>query len=606
MTRWWTALVIPQPGHHSPVAAWKGQGTKAPPSRVVQAHVGAPCQRDPCHDPRPHCCASAGCWTHRRRRRPRNPNAVPAGAALGHGRAHSADRRWGSGCAPPTGCQPGPVLQVRGVSVEVGGRLVVEGAAFTVRAGDKVGLVGRNGAGKTSLLQVLGGAGAADRRAPSTAAARSATCPRTRAWPACPTASPPCATSSAAAASTRRPCGWRSCACAWRRTRARRNVARYARAEERYGTTAATRPKPRPARWPPASASAPTGSTCRVSVLSGGERRRVELARILFAGSDVLLLDEPTNHLDADAKAWLLGFLRGYRGALLVISHDLELLDEAITRVLHLDRAGEEATGHLVEYKGTYSQYLAARGQDEVRLAKLASGSRPRSTGCRPWPTGSGPRPRRPRMAKSLDKRIERLQDAMVDAPKGQRALRLHFPEPPHCGRVVLEVDGLAKSLRRPDGVRRRRLRRRPGRAPARAGPQRRGQDQPAAHPRRPVRGRRRRGRASATTSSPATTPRSTRASTRAASLLDHMREQAHALPESTPAGPARHVRPHAATRPSRTRARCRAARRPSWRWPSSSPAGTTCCCSTSRPTTSTRRAGRPSPTRWPAGRERW
>ncbi len=62
-------------------------------------------------------------------------------------------------------------------------------------------------------------------------------------------------------------------------------------------------------------------------MLSGGERRRVELASILYAGSDVLLLDEPTNHLDVDAKEWLLGFMRNYAGALVVISHDLDLLD---------------------------------------------------------------------------------------------------------------------------------------------------------------------------------------------------------------------------------------------------------------------------------------
>src|SRR5947199_342492 len=102
-------------------------------------------------------------------------------------------------------------------------------------------------------------------------------------------------------------------------------------------------------------------------VLSGGERRRVELARILFAGSDLLLLDEPTNHLDNDAKAWLMKFLASYRGALMVVSHDIMLLDRSITRVLHLDE------GALVEYKGTYSQYREARRQDEVRLAKLAA-----------------------------------------------------------------------------------------------------------------------------------------------------------------------------------------------------------------------------------------
>ncbi len=119
--------------------------------------------------------------------------------------------------------------------------------------------------------------------------------------------------------------------------------------------------------------SKPTASIFPLAVLSGGERRRIELARILFQGSDVLLLDEPTNHLDIDARSWLMKFLRTYRGALLVISHDLELLDEAITRVLHLDRPNEDSPGHLVEYKGTYSQYRAARAKDEVRLAKIAA-----------------------------------------------------------------------------------------------------------------------------------------------------------------------------------------------------------------------------------------
>ena len=69
-----------------------------------------------------------------------------------------------------------------------------------------------------------------------------------------------------------------------------------------------------------------------LTALSGGERRRTELARILFAGSDLLMLDEPTNHLDIDAKEWLLEFLRTYRGSLLVVSHDLQLLDNSITR----------------------------------------------------------------------------------------------------------------------------------------------------------------------------------------------------------------------------------------------------------------------------------
>jgi len=98
-------------------------------------------------------------------------------------------------------------------------------------------------------------------------------------------------------------------------------------------------------------------------VLSGGERRRLELARILFAGSDVLLLDEPTNHLDSDAKAWLVSFLRSYRGALLVVSHDIKLLDESITRVLHLDEAYWSSTRDLHPVHRRQDQGRGAPGQ---------------------------------------------------------------------------------------------------------------------------------------------------------------------------------------------------------------------------------------------------
>ncbi len=122
------------------------------------------------------------------------------------------------------------------------------------------------------------------------------------------------------------------------------------------------RPTARCAGWPDGLGLADNRLELPVSALSGGERRRVELARILFAGSDVLLLDEPTNHLDIDAKEWLLDFMRGYSGALIVISHDLELLDEAITRIIHLERPDDLGAGSLTEYKGTYSQYLKSAG----------------------------------------------------------------------------------------------------------------------------------------------------------------------------------------------------------------------------------------------------
>jgi ATPase subunit of ABC transporter with duplicated ATPase domains len=177
-----------------------------------------------------------------------------------------------------------------------------------------------------------------------------------------------------------------------------------------------------------------------VDELSGGQRQRAWIAMSLAQQTDVLLLDEPTNHLDSDAKTWLLGFLRSYRGALLVVSHDLALLDEAITRILHLDE------DRLVEYRGTYSAYRAARARDEERQAKQAAADAAEITRLSTLADRMrGQTARRARQAKSLDTRVARLRATATTGPTRERALRLRLPPPPHSGRVALEVEGLAK-----------------------------------------------------------------------------------------------------------------------------------------------------------------
>ncbi|HEY5075988.1 MAG TPA: ABC-F family ATP-binding cassette domain-containing protein, partial [Acidimicrobiia bacterium] len=179
-----------------------------------------------------------------------------------------------------------------------------------------------------------------------------------------------------------------------------------------------------------------------ISALSGGERRRAELARILFAGADLMLLDEPTNHLDVDAKAWLMSFLRTFRGALLVISHDLALLDQAITRILHLDE------GELIECRGTYSQYLVARKADEERRVKIASRQESEIRRLRTLADSMRHQTeKRARTAKTLDRRVDKLNANRIQVGKTGRTMRVKLPEPPHAGRVALEVVDLAKAF---------------------------------------------------------------------------------------------------------------------------------------------------------------
>ncbi|MET0728015.1 MAG: ATP-binding cassette domain-containing protein, partial [Acidimicrobiales bacterium] len=141
---------------------------------------------------------------------------------------------------------------------------------------------------------------------------------------------------------------------------------------------------------------------------------------------------------------WLLGFMRAYRGALLVISHDLDLLDEAITRVLHLDRYDDASLGTMEEYKGTYSQYLAAREKDEIRLAKMAQRQAKEIDRLQTVVDRFGAKASKATMAHSIEKRISRLEAGAVEVSKGNRSVHVRFPAPPASGRVTMEGEGLA------------------------------------------------------------------------------------------------------------------------------------------------------------------
>ena len=337
------------------------------------------------------------------------------------------------------------MLQVQALSVEVGGRQIIVGASFTVMPRDKVGLVGRNGAGKTTLFRVLGGA----------LEATGGKILRKGGFGYLPQDPRIAGVLDGRTAITHVLSGrgideelirLEKLRITMEEDASERNVARYSRAEDEFATAGGYGAESE-ARSMAAGLGLPGDRLeLPIGVLSGGERRRVELARILFAGSDILLLDEPTNHLDIDAKMWLLQFLRAYRGALLVISHDIDLLDEAITRVLHLDRPAEEAVGELVEYKGTYSQYRISRVRDEERLAKKAVVQAKEIARIQTVVDRFGAKASKAAMAHSKEKHIIRLEAQRVYIHKSDRTLRVKFPDPPPSGTTVITAHGLSKA----------------------------------------------------------------------------------------------------------------------------------------------------------------
>ncbi|HKC20081.1 MAG TPA: ATP-binding cassette domain-containing protein, partial [Candidatus Dormibacteraeota bacterium] len=330
------------------------------------------------------------------------------------------------------------MLQVRGLAIDVVARRVLSDANFTVAAGDKVGLVGRNGVGKTSLLKVLAGesdaaAGVALRRGTLGYVPQN---PRPR--------SEASATALSHILSGRdldkAAAGLAELHRQLEHDHSAATIEKYSEAEERYRHLGGYSGESDARRIAAGLGLRLDRVDLPLSVLSGGERRRVELARVLFADPDLLLLDEPTNHLDSDAKSWLMDFLRDYRGAVIVVSHDLNLLDASITRVLHLD------AGRLIEYRGTYSQYQAARRAEEKRLTSLAQ--RQEAEIKRLTLLAEVMRrqtAKRAKQAHAIFSRVDRMKKERVTAPKRERKLKISFPDPPHSGRIALHVNGLAK-----------------------------------------------------------------------------------------------------------------------------------------------------------------
>lgn len=173
----------------------------------------------------------------------------------------------------------------------------------------------------------------------------------------------------------------------------------------------------------------------KVATLSGGERRRVALCRLLLEQPDMLLLDEPTNHLDAESVAWLERFLHDYSGTVVAITHDRYFLDNVAGWILELDR------GHGIPWEGNYSSWLQ---QKEARLAQEQSGERARQKSMEKeleW-VRTNPKGRQAK-SKARMARFEELQQS--DYQKRNETSELFIPPGPRLGDKVIEVSGLTK-----------------------------------------------------------------------------------------------------------------------------------------------------------------
>jgi len=313
------------------------------------------------------------------------------------------------------------VIVVKGLSVEAGIRRLVDEATFALHPGDKVGLVGANGAGKSTLVRTLAG----QLEPLEGIVARSGSIGYLSQEAALPELDRPLATALERVLAARDIGGVQQ---AMEETRRKmetadsemreRLIRRFARLETEFETRGGYRAEAEARRVAASVGMGDDEMAQPIVTMSGGQRRRVELARILFAETDTLLLDEPTNHLDLDAKGWLMRYLAEYSGALLVISHDLPLLDESITSVLAQQRKRERRLQDL----------KVAQLEDNVRRFKGGS-------------------EKLARRAKSMQTRADRIKGQLVDIGPAGRRVAMQFPQPEPSGRIPLQASGLAKAF---------------------------------------------------------------------------------------------------------------------------------------------------------------
>ncbi|MFE5583787.1 ribosomal protection-like ABC-F family protein [Kitasatospora sp. NPDC056531] len=334
------------------------------------------------------------------------------------------------------------MISANALELRAGARVLIESASFKVAAGDRIGLVGRNGAGKTTLTKVLAGEGlpAAGTVTRSGEVGYLPQDPRT---------------GDLDVLAKDRILSARGLDTVLKKMRENEDrmangkgatrdnaMKKYARLETEFLTKGGYA-----AEAEAATIAAALGLPDRIlgqplHTLSGGQRRRVELARILFSDSDVLLLDEPTNHLDADSIAWLRDFLKTYKGGFIVISHDVDLVETVVNKVFYLD-ANRSA---IDVYNMGWKQYQQQREDDEKRRKRERANAEKKAATLNAQADKMRAKATKTVAAQNMARRAEKLLSGLEQVRQSDKVAKLRFPDPAPCGKTPLTAADLSKS----------------------------------------------------------------------------------------------------------------------------------------------------------------
>jgi len=180
--------------------------------------------------------------------------------------------------------------------------------------------------------------------------------------------------------------------------------------------------------------------TRTVDEFSGGWLMRLALAKLLLGKPDVLLLDEPTNHLDLESVTWLEGFLRGYEGAIVIVSHDRAFMNGIVDHVAEIDHGG------ITSYVGNYEQFEKARELALEQLRVKRAAQERDIAHMQVFVDRFRYKNTKAKAAQDRMRRIEKIKDEMVELPEGRKKVRFSFPQPVRTGDLVIELDGVRKA----------------------------------------------------------------------------------------------------------------------------------------------------------------
>ena len=343
------------------------------------------------------------------------------------------------------GLKPGqPLLTVKNLKRKFGDRLILEDVSFSLQPGDRVGVLGVNGAGKSSLMRILAGHDAEYEGV--CAFATGATVGYVPQEPELDLESSVRENVEVAVAETRATIAryeeilkrWEDPEVLESEEKTNALLEEQGEVQEILEHRDAVDPARLDARIEMAMEALrlPPGDR-PAGVLSGGEKRRVSLCRELLAQPDLLILDEPTNHLDADTITWLENFLAGYAGSYLLVTHDRYFLDRVANRMLEINR------GRMTSYVGNYSDFLEAKQKQQEIQSRTDANLLKAVARELEW-IRSTPQARRTKSKARIAAYDELVESAARVVPAQEMDLRIPFG--PRLGNEVLSLRGIGKA----------------------------------------------------------------------------------------------------------------------------------------------------------------